>query len=73
MPSKPKTAMTMVNKWTIVHALVVTDETTCGGWISPTIAKMLPATIADKPAPRMRFEAVIFIFLSLSFFWNQAA
>jgi hypothetical protein len=58
--------MTMVNRWTIVQVLVVTDETTCGGWISPTTAKILPANIADKPASRIRFEAVIFTFLFLS-------
>src|SRR5438270_2127412 len=66
MPSRPKNAMTMVNKWTIVHVLVVTDETIWGGWIRPTMAKILPATIAERPTQRMRFEAVIFIFLFLS-------
>jgi hypothetical protein len=57
--------MTMVNTWTIVHVLVVTDETICGGWISPTTVKMSPATIAERPAPRRRFEAVIFHFALL--------
>src|SRR5437868_15359146 len=63
--------MTMVNRWTNVHVLVVIDDTTFGGWIRPTTVKILPATIADIPAWRMRFAAVIFIFLFLSFVWDR--
>ena len=68
MPSRPKNDTAMVNKWTIVHMPVVTDETMCGGWSSPTTAKMCPATTAEKPAQRMTFEAVIFIFFSFHLF-----
>ena len=56
----------------MVHMLVVTDDKNIdGGWISPTTVKMSPATIAERPAQRMRFEAVIFIFLFLSFVWRS--
>ena len=54
-----------------VHPLTVLDDHSRyaigleGGWISPTTAKMIPATIADRPAQRRRFVAVVFIFISL--------
>src|SRR6266498_5347453 len=35
-------------------------------------AKMIPATIADKPAQRMSFGVVIFILLSLIAVWRLA-
>jgi hypothetical protein len=50
--------------WMIAHQVVVTDERTSGGWIGWMPAKMIPAAIADKPAQRMRLDAVIFILLS---------
>src|SRR5918996_3759155 len=55
----------------IVHAPVVTDERTSGGWIGWMAAKMSPATKAAKPLQRMRLDAVIFISLfSLRRLWS---
>jgi hypothetical protein len=56
--------MALAKEWTITHQVVVTDERTSGGWNSPTTTKKIPATIADRPAQRMRLDAVIFILLS---------
>jgi hypothetical protein len=43
---------------------VVTDERAPGGWIACMTTKRLPATTAERPAQRMRFEAVVFIVFS---------
>jgi hypothetical protein len=56
--------MAVEKMWMIAHQVVVTDERTSGGWIGWMPAKMIPAAIADKPAQRMRLDAVIFILLS---------
>jgi hypothetical protein len=48
----------------IVHAPLVTDESTSGGWIGWMSAKMSPATKAAKPLQRMTLDAVTFISLS---------
>jgi len=56
--------MAVAKEWTIAHWVVVTDEKTLGGWNIPTTTKKIPATMADGPAQRMSFEAVIFTLLS---------
>src|SRR5829696_4022563 len=63
MPSRPNTDMARAKECTITHRVVVTDERTLGGWSSPRTTKQIPATRADKPAQRMRLDAVIFISL----------
>jgi len=60
--------MTVFNVVMMAHALVVTDASTSGGWIGWMPANMIPVTIADTPAQRMRFGAVIlFLVRSLLF------
>jgi hypothetical protein len=44
---------------------VVTDAGTFTGWNIPMTRKHSPATMADKPAKRMRVDVVIFVLLSL--------
>jgi hypothetical protein len=56
--------MANFREFMIVHAPVVTDERTSGGWIGWMPAKMSPATKTAKPLQRMRLDAVIFISLS---------
>src|SRR5918999_2938291 len=64
MPMRKRRHMANFREIMIVHAPVVTDERTSGGWIGWIPAKMIPATTAANPAQRMSFEAVIFLLLS---------
>src|SRR5688572_5589360 len=61
MPSRPRKDMTTPKEWTIAHRSVVTDERTSGGWIGCMTTKRIPDSMADRPAHRMRFAAVVFI------------
>jgi hypothetical protein len=64
MPMRKRRHMANFREIMIVHAPVVTDERTSGGWIGWMPAKMSPATKAAKPLQRMTLDAVIFILLS---------
>src|SRR5918998_1784848 len=63
MPMRKRRHMTNFSEIMIVHAPVVTDERTSGGWIGWIPAKMRPATRAANPLQRMRLDAAIFISL----------
>src|SRR5215213_8602759 len=65
MPTSRRRHITVFKGVMIAHRPVVTDETTSAGWIGWIAAKMIPATIADKPAQRISFGAVILMLLFL--------
>src|SRR5918994_449935 len=64
MPMRKSRHMANFREVMVIHAPVVTDATTSGGWIGWMPAKMSPATKAAKPLQRMRLEDVTFILLS---------
>jgi hypothetical protein len=65
MPNSPKKPMATAKMWTFTQAAVVTDEGTLTGWNIPITVQHSPATVADKPAKRMRVDVVTFVLLSL--------
>src|SRR5688572_4689026 len=65
MPNSPKKPMATAKMWTFTQVAVVTDEGTLSGWNIPTTMKHSPATMADKPAQRMRVDVFIFVLFSL--------
>ncbi|HEY3473752.1 MAG TPA: hypothetical protein VGK56_04030, partial [Anaerolineales bacterium] len=66
MPNNPKKPIAVAKMWTFIQVAVVTDEGTLRGWNIPMTRKHSPATMADKPAKRMRVDVVIFVLFSLS-------
>jgi hypothetical protein len=57
--------MDVLKEVMMMNVLVLID-----GWVGWIAVKIIPATIAGKPAQRMIFEFVIFISLSLIVFFR---